>query len=160
MPVELTAEEKAAEKEAAAAEKAAAKASADQAAATAKREAAERKATEANVDDIILIRGLARAVSPHGSESLADALDNIANAIVAGETLDADVWVEIAIALKNADKDWNAMVKKITELVTPEILPDRSVFGVLKAVEDGTITKAQGQDLLRLAPGADKAKVG
>jgi hypothetical protein len=145
------------------ADKAAAKAE-DSAAAkavrdAAKREADERAATKAHLSDIILLRGLARAFSPHGAADLAAALDGVANALASGRKLEEPVMVEIAYALKNVPNDWDAMVKKINDLLRPAVLQDRSVAGILTAVERGEVTVDQGQELLRLAPSAEKATV-
>lgn len=119
---------------------------------TAKREADERAATKAHLAEILLLRGLARAFSPHGSEDLAGALDGVANALASGRKLDEPVLVEVAIALKNKDRDFGAMVKKINELMKPEVLPDRTVVGILSAVQRGEVTAEQGQSLLQKVP--------
>jgi hypothetical protein len=158
MPIESTIskEEAAADKEAAAKSAADVKAAQRLADDAAKREKDERAAIKSHLNEILLLRGLARAVSPHGSEDLAAALDNIANALVSGRKLDDTVLIEVAIALKNAPSDWNAMVKRINDLLRPAVLPDRTVVGILTAVERGEVTVDQGQNLLRLAPGADK----
>jgi phosphate uptake regulator len=84
----------------------------------AKRVADEREATKANLDLILPLRGLARALSPHGAANLAEALDGIANAIASGKKPEA--LVDIAIALKDADRNWDAMVKRINELLSED----------------------------------------
>jgi hypothetical protein len=143
-------EVKAAQDKSAADVKAAAKAAADEA----KREADERAATKAHLNEILLLRGLARAVSPHGSENLAAALDGIANAIASGRKLDEPVLIEVALALKNVGGDWGAMVNRINDLLRPALVQDRSVIGILAAVERRELTVDQGQQLLQQAPKA------
>lgn len=139
-----------ADREARAAE--AARASVEAAEAEARRVAEEREATKANLDLILLLRGLARSLSPHGSASLAGALDGIANAIAAGKKPEDPVLVEVAFALKDADRNWDAMVKRINDALRPSVIQDRSVAGILRAVENKEVTVDQGQQLLNEAP--------
>jgi hypothetical protein len=117
-----------------------------------KRLADEREATKANLDLILTLRGLARALSPHGSASLAGALDGIANAITSGKKPEEPVLVEVALALKDSDRNWNAMVKRIEDALRPSIVQDRTVVGILRAVENKEVTVDQGQQLLQEAP--------
>jgi hypothetical protein len=122
------------------------------AAADAKREADERANTKSHLNEILLLRGLARAVSPHGAENLAAALDGIANAIAAGRKLGDAALVEVALALKNPNGDWSAMVKSIDAILRPTLVHDRSVSGILAAVERRELTVDQGQQLLSEVP--------
>lgn len=92
--------------------KAAAKVASD----TAKKEADERAATKSHLNEILILRGLARAASPHGAENLAAALDNLANALAAGLKIDDTTLVDVAITLKDAEKNWDAMVKRINDI--------------------------------------------
>jgi hypothetical protein len=118
------------------------------AAADAKREADERANTKSHLNEILLLRGLARATSPHGAENLAGALDGLANAIASGRKLNENALVEVALALKNPNGDWAAMVRSIESVVRPTLVSDRSVTGILAAVERREITVDQGQQLL------------
>jgi hypothetical protein len=148
----LTKDEAAASKAAQDKTNADAKAAAKAAEATAKREADERSNTKSHLNEILLLRGLARAVSPHGSENLAAALDSVANAIAAGRKLGDTALLEVALALKNPNADWGAMVKSIEAIVRPTLVSDRSVTGILAAVERREITVDQGQQMLQEAP--------
>src|SRR6187399_124541 len=131
----LTKDEAAANKAAQDKTNADAKAAAKAAEVAAKREADERANTKSHLNEILLLRGLARAVSPHGAENLAAALDGIANAIAAGRKLGDAALVEVALALKNPNGDWSAMVKSIDAVLRPTLVHDRSVTGILAAVE-------------------------
>ncbi len=80
---------------------------------------AERTAVRANLDDILVLRGLARVLShPFATEKLGALFDDLADALVADEAIDEDVLVDVAIALKNKSHfEWDAMVKSIEDLL-------------------------------------------
>lgn len=120
--------------------------------AEAKRLADEREATKASLDLIILLRGLARALSPHGAASLAGALDGIANSVASGKKPEDEALVDVAFALKDSDRNWDLMVKRINDTLRPAVIQDRSVVGILRAVENREVTVDQGQQLLQEAP--------
>lgn len=123
------------------------------------REKDERTHTKAHLLDILILRGLAQAFSPHGSEDLATALAGIANALASGRKLDENTLVEVAILLKNEGRDWGKMVKKINEVMQPDALPDRSVVGILDAVKRGGVTIEQAQGLLNTAQNVTHAVI-